>query len=50
MARIGKSNVASVARSAADEVVRAVNSLLSNGVKSALVFNLGDLADIPKYA
>jgi outer membrane lipase/esterase len=49
LARIGKSNVASVARNAADEVVRAVNSLLSNGVKSALVFNLGDLADLPKY-
>jgi outer membrane lipase/esterase len=50
LARIGKSNVASVARSAADEVVRAVSSLLSNGVKAALVFNLGDLADIPRYA
>lgn len=49
MARVGKSNVASVARSAADEVVRAVSSLLSNGVKSALVFNLGDLAEIPRY-
>ena len=49
MARVGKSNVASVARSAADEVVRAVNSLLSDGVKTALVFNLGDLADIPRY-
>jgi outer membrane lipase/esterase len=49
MARVGRSDVASVARKAADEVVRAVNSLLSNGVKSALVFNLGDLEDIPRY-
>ncbi len=49
LARVGKSNVASVARNAADEVVRAVKSLLSNGVKSALVFNLADLAKIPKY-
>jgi outer membrane lipase/esterase len=50
LARVGRSDVASVARKAADEVVRAVGSLLSNGVTSALVFNLGDLADIPRYA
>jgi outer membrane lipase/esterase len=49
LARVGKSNVASVARKAADEVVRAVNSLVSGRVKAALVFNLGNLADIPKY-
>jgi outer membrane lipase/esterase len=50
MNSLGRSDLTSVARKAADEVVRAVNSLMSNRVKSALVLNLADLGKIPRYA
>lgn len=46
---VGKRRVTRVAREAADEVVEAAASLRRNGMGAALVFNLPNLADIPRY-
>jgi outer membrane lipase/esterase len=48
--QVGRRGIGGVARAAADEVVDTAASLHRNGVGSALVFNLPNLADIPRYA
>lgn len=48
--RVGRSSIRRVAREAAGEVIDAADSLRRNGVGTALIFSMPNLADIPRYA
>ncbi len=48
--RVGRSSIRRVARKAAAEVIDAADSLRRNGVETSLIFNMPNLADIPRYA
>lgn len=50
LARIGRARVKQTAREAADAVIDTAASLHRNGVDTTLVFNLPDLANIPRFA
>lgn len=47
---IGSSRVRSVGRKAADEVYAVARRLQREGLQSALIFNMPNFADIPRYA
>ncbi|MBP7241473.1 SGNH/GDSL hydrolase family protein [Amaricoccus sp.] len=50
LARVGRDNIRNVARNAADQVFDAARALQRNGFNSVMLFNMPNLADIPRYA
>ncbi len=48
--RVGRDNMRNVARNAADQVFDAARALQRNGFDTAMIFNMPNLADIPRYA
>jgi outer membrane lipase/esterase len=47
--RVGRDNIRSVARNAADEVFDAARALQRNGFNAAMIFNMPNFADVPRY-
>jgi outer membrane lipase/esterase len=47
---VGSADMPDVARAAARSVVATAEGLRRDGIGTAIVFNLGDLADLPRYA
>lgn len=48
--RVGRDNIRQVANRAADEVFDAARALQRNGFGAVMLFNMPNLADIPRYA